>query len=519
MLASQLRPVAPFCNGCGELRVWYMAGMDTRAMPPELYGQFWSESCFVLEYQYKKLVADDLGYSESVSGTTEAKRTVVFFWLGLHAKSKARGAASEQAKRLCRELCAAGRDARTQSVEQAVTDGDLMLALRGRYIVHSGAYEPETALCLPRPDPAKTTDERGGRLYHIKRSVLCGEASAVECLPVPSSLSSRDCFALLACDGGVQLWQGKGADDALRRASAKLAARLARTAKDLSKFGSATNGGSGGGGDDDGDEAGGSAANNAESVVLELTATRDDVDGADIDRLDEAKASDAKKFAAGLDNIGAPSYASSDEFQRPDGKPARLWRLYDTGKLFVTEELGDFHRHDLTPKDVAILDTGVSIVIWNGRSAEDKRKQTACDMVQAYIARSTPPRATKDVLLVPEELEPAVFRGCFQAWSTSVKGFNPNSVAAVDDARTPRGSMALMTLDEFIELNNRRYSLAELKAAAKDKRKAPKGVDVNRLEFYLTDAEFEKVFGMNKAAYEAMPKWKAISAKKAAELF
>jgi hypothetical protein len=76
-----------------------------------------------------------------------------------------------------------------------------------------------------------------------------------------------------------------------------------------------------------------------------------------------------------------------------------------------------------------------------------------------------------------------------------------------------------MSLDEFIELNNRRYSLAELKAAAKDKRKAPKGVDVNRLEFYLTDAEFEKVFGMNKAAYEAMPKWKAISAKKAAELF
>jgi hypothetical protein len=413
MVASQLRPVAPFCNGCGDLRVWYMAGMDTRAMPPELYGQFWSESCFVLEYQYKKLVADDLGYSESVSGTTEAKRTVVFFWLGLHAKSKARGAASEQAKRLCRELCAAGRDARTQSVEQAVTDGDLMLALRGRYIVHSGAYEPDTALCLPRPDPAKTSDERGGRLYHIKRSVLCGEASAVECLPVPSSLSSRDCFALLACDGGVQLWQGKGADDALRRASAKLAARLARTAKELSKFGSASANGGGGGGDDDGDEAGGAAAGNAESVVLELTATRDEVDG-DVERLDEAKASDAKKFAAGLDNIGAAAYASSEEFQRADGKPARLWRLYDTGKLFVTEELGDFHRHDLSPKDVAILDTGVSIVVWNGRSADDKRKQTACDMVQAYIARCTPPRATKDVLLVRRSWSRRCFAAAFR---------------------------------------------------------------------------------------------------------
>ncbi len=526
MLASQLTKPVPYSNGCGELRVWYMAGMDTRPLAVELYGQFWSESCFVIEYQFKKLVADDIGYSESVSGTTEAKRTVVFFWLGLHAKAKARGAASEQAKRLCRELCAAGRDARTQSVEQAAVDADLLQALRGRYTVHTGAYEPDTALCHPKPDAVKSPDERGGRLYHVKRSTLCGEVTAVECLPVLSSMCSRDCFALLSCDGDVRLWQGKGADKALRVAARKLAARLAHLVKQLSAYGAAS-GKSGAGDDDDKDDdangaAGGgddAAGKSASAVALELTETRDAVEDEGVALFDEADAGDTARFAKGLDAFGAPTYADADVFARADVPPPRLWRLYDTGKLYVTEELGDFHRNDLTSKDVAVLDTSAQLVIWQGKAADDKRKQTAAEMVQAYIQRSQPPRLTKDVLLVNEDAEPALFRACFHSWSTSIKGFNPSSVAALDSARTPRGGPAVMTLDEFIELNNRRYSLAELQAAAKDKRRAPKGVDVNRLEFYLTDDDFAKAFGFSKADYAAMPKWKAVDAKKKLNLF
>jgi hypothetical protein len=526
MLASQLTKPVPYSNGCGELRVWYMAGMDTRPLAVELYGQFWSESCFVIEYQFKKLVADDIGYSESVSGTTEAKRTVVFFWLGLHAKAKARGAASEQAKRLCRELCAAGRDARTQSVEQAAVDADLLQALRGRYTVHTGAYEPDTALCHPKPDAVKSPDERGGRLYHVKRSTLCGEVTAVECLPVLSSMCSRDCFALLSCDGDVRLWQGKGADKALRVAARKLAARLAHLVKQLSAYGAAS-GKSGAGDDDDKDDdangaAGGgddAAGKSASAVALELTETRDAVEDEGVALFDEADAGDTARFAKGLDAFGAPTYADADVFARADVPPPRLWRLDDTGKLYVTEELGDFHRNDLTSKDVAVLDTSAQLVIWQGKAADDKRKQTAAEMVQAYIQRSQPPRLTKDVLLVNEDAEPALFRACFHSWSTSIKGFNPSSVAALDSARTPRGGPAVMTLDEFIELNNRRYSLAELQAAAKDKRRAPKGVDVNRLEFYLTDDDFAKAFGFSKADYAAMPKWKAVDAKKKLNLF
>ncbi|GBF95236.1 hypothetical protein Rsub_07951 [Raphidocelis subcapitata] len=45
------------------------------------------------------------------------------------------------------------------------------------------------------------------------------------------------------------------------------------------------------------------------------------------------------------------------------------------------------------------------------------------------------------------------------------------------------------------------------------------GLDVSRKEEYLSDAEFETVFGMDKADFKAMPAWKRINAKKSKGLF
>lgn len=45
------------------------------------------------------------------------------------------------------------------------------------------------------------------------------------------------------------------------------------------------------------------------------------------------------------------------------------------------------------------------------------------------------------------------------------------------------------------------------------------GLDVSRKEEYLADAEFETVFGMDKAEFRAMPAWKRINAKKSKGLF
>ena len=58
------------------------------------------------------------------------------------------------------------------------------------------------------------------------------------------------------------------------------------------------------------------------------------------------------------------------------------------------------------------------------------------------------------------------------------------------------------------------YTLDELKANP-----PPDGVDTTRREEYLSNDEFQKVFGMDKAAFGAKPKWKRSNLKKQHGLF
>ncbi len=57
-----------------------------------------------------------------------------------------------------------------------------------------------------------------------------------------------------------------------------------------------------------------------------------------------------------------------------------------------------------------------------------------------------------------------------------------------------------------------RYTYEELQ-------QKPKGADVNNLEKYLTDADFQKVFGQSRESFDALPAWKKTSVKKSKGLF
>lgn len=49
--------------------------------------------------------------------------------------------------------------------------------------------------------------------------------------------------------------------------------------------------------------------------------------------------------------------------------------------------------------------------------------------------------------------------------------------------------------------------------------KLPEGVDRTRLEEYLSDDEFTRVFSMSRAEFQKLPAWKQSNLKKAAKLF
>ena len=57
------------------------------------------------------------------------------------------------------------------------------------------------------------------------------------------------------------------------------------------------------------------------------------------------------------------------------------------------------------------------------------------------------------------------------------------------------------------------FSLSDLQSGC------PEGVDPANKEKFLSDADFQSVFGMDKAAWDKFPKWKRTAKKKAAGLF
>lgn len=62
-----------------------------------------------------------------------------------------------------------------------------------------------------------------------------------------------------------------------------------------------------------------------------------------------------------------------------------------------------------------------------------------------------------------------------------------------------------------------RYTLSVLQE--KDPEKLPSEVDPVNKEAYLHDSEFERVFNMQRSAYEALPVWKRQELKKKVGLF
>jgi len=69
--------------------------------------------------------------------------------------------------------------------------------------------------------------------------------------------------------------------------------------------------------------------------------------------------------------------------------------------------------------------------------------------------------------------------------------------------------------DEYLGQFNISYTFEQLK----NKKSLPNTVDKTRLETYLSDEEFQKIFGMLKDDFEAMPEWKKSNLRKKKKLF
>jgi hypothetical protein len=252
---------------------------------------------------------------------------------------------------------------------------------------------------------------------------------------------------------------------------------------------------------------------------------------------------------------------------RPPAEAPRLFQLCDAaagGNGVRVEEIFSFSQDDLCDDDVMLLDAGNAVFLWVGRGATANEKQEADALAQRYVASAAAADGRdKDtpVIKVQAGCEPGNFTAHFRGWDTKQAAAyqDPGAAraaaraeaeaaarAAQDKAAEDAAALKAAALMKALELKeaakkgaapadepaaaapaasaaapsvtiapgSKTFALAELRAM-----RAGDGIDVAMKEAYLNDADFKAALGMDKAAFAALPKWKAADAKKKAGIF
>ena len=171
---------------------------------------------------------------------------------------------------------------------------------------------------------------------------------------------------------------------------------------------------------------------------------------------------------------------------------------------------------DLIEDDVMILDAYYEVFVWIGGGANVQEKKQALETAKEYISSDPTSRTAEDtvIMMVKQGREPTNFRCHFHAWDDEKwsNGMNYEQLKAALGS----GEVMAVSVDKALEAysSNVKYSYEQLKRGG-----LPETVDLTVKEAYLTDEEFQTVFKMTRAAYNALPKWKQANKKKETGLF
>ena len=201
----------------------------------------------------------------------------------------------------------------------------------------------------------------------------------------------------------------------------------------------------------------------------------------------------------------------------------------ETGR-FTVEEIDDFNQSDLDPEAVMLLDTYAEVFVWVGFHASAEEESKASDFAKSYVAAAS----LKDhrhpetpIIRIESGHEPTLFKRYFIDWDddyfsrhtfvdpyeaklSKMKSAAQSASGAVDPSNSSNAAVASKTFAPAVPGS---FLYAELKAGV------PSGVDPEQKEAYLSDAEFSTVFGMTRAAFAALPRWKRDAKKKEVHLF
>ncbi|CAI9540027.1 unnamed protein product, partial [Staurois parvus] len=227
---------------------------------------------------------------------------------------------------------------------------------------------------------------------------------------------------------------------------------------------------------------------------------------------------------------GKAPYSSEKRFQETmvQYKP-RLFECSNQTGRFIMTEVVDFAQSDLDEDDVMLLDTWEEIFLWIGKSSNEYEKNESLTSAKEYLKSHPAGRdLSTPIITVKQGHEPPTFTGWFNAWDShkwsqphrkgNLPVSNGNHTAANDTATNGTPSNSNPVVEAFPQSNGSNVFNKEL-LINKNAEDLPDGVDPSKKELYLSDSDFANMFGMPKAQFYQLPKWKQQNIKKQHGLF
>lgn len=391
----------------------------------------------------------------------DKKNYIIYFWQGLKSSQDERGASAIHAVKLDEQY---GGDPVQVRVVQNKEPPHFYLVMQqfGGMVVHAGGH----ASGFKNRDDKDSYDTDGTRLFQV-RGTNDWNTRAIQVEEEPASLNSGDVF-LLESPHGNFIWFGKGCSGDEREYGRQIQKAI--------------------------------VGNKTVDTVME--------------------GSEPNEFwtALGYDiSNGRPHYAEVKEDQTDEYHEPRLFQCSNARGYFYVEEIYDFDQEDLIEDDVMILDAFFEVFVWIGEGAKPVERKEALKTAKEYIDSDPTSRTSEDtvIMVIKQGREPTNFRCHFFAWDDEKwsNGMNYEQLKAALGSGEVAAVSADQALDAFSTNNKIPYE------QLKNSEGLPDTVDLTMKEAYLSDEEFEAVFKMTRAAFNALPKWKQAGKKKEVGLF
>jgi len=230
---------------------------------------------------------------------------------------------------------------------------------------------------------------------------------------------------------------------------------------------------------------------------------------AKVEEVEENRRGDTRWFTAKEQDADFWKHLSDsvDEITQPNpichGRRARFFQLYHDGDTDDLEifQAKTFCAKDLDPERISIIDTFNEIWVYVGGDTSPEDEVDGTNAALGLAERANDGRSPMTpVVVVHQGKEPLRFRACFSDWKLAP----PASKKPDEETKAPEedDSEPTYTYEQLLDRDN-----------------LPDFVDLSRLETYLTDDAFEKVFGMRRSKYVSLPEWKQTELRIKTHLF